>query len=456
MTEEPLSVVHGASELVLGPADGAYRYRGPPDDSVRDPAGDESAVDEPVVDEPVVDESDADADTGTLPGAAAVLEVVENGAFAAVDGTVVAAGPTDAVLAEYPLADADLAIDAGGRAVLPGFVDAHTHALFAGDRSDEFEAKLRGVSYQELLASGGGIHRTVRATREADARTLEANLRRHLDRMLAHGTTTVEVKSGYGLDVETERRMLAVLERVDRSHPVRVVPTFMGAHAVPEGTDADAYVDAVIEEQLPAVAEQGIARFCDVFCETGVFDVEQSRRVLEAGLEHGLTPKVHAEELSHLGGTRLAAEVGAASADHLLHSTPEDVAALVAADVTPILLPGTAFGLGAEYADARGMLAAGAPVALASDFNPNCYSQSMQFAMALGCLEMGLTPAEAVAAGTANAAAGLDLSDGTGTLRPGAPADAVILREPSHAHVPYNVGVNTVERVLRRGEIVHA
>ncbi len=236
----------------------------------------------------------------------------------------------------------------------------------------------------------------------------------------------------------------------------------MGAHAVPDGTDADEYVERVISEQIPAAADQGIAEFCDVFCEEGVFDVEQSRRVLEAGRGVGLTPKVHAEELTHLGGARLGADVGAASADHLLHATDEDVAALREAGVTPVLLPGTAFGLGAEYADARGFLDRGtwtregrAPVAVATDFNPNCYSQSMGFAAALSCVEMRTTPAEALLACTRGGAAALDMGPGRGTLAEGTPADAAVVDAPSHVHVPYNYGVNQVETVLKGGEIVH-
>jgi imidazolonepropionase len=383
------------------------------------------------------------------------LGVYEDAAIAVEDGEVARVGPTGPVTREFPPENAAHAVDASGKSVIPGFVDPHTHALFAGDRSDEFEAKLQGKSYQEILEEGGGILRTVRATREASDEELLDNLLDHLDTMLAHGTTTVEVKSGYGLDTETELRMLAVIDRADDRHPVDVVPTFMGAHAVPDGRETDEYVDEVVDEQIPAVAEQGVAEFCDVFCEEGVFDVEQSRRVLEAGKEAGLTPKVHAEELAHIGGTQLAAEIGATSADHLLHSTEEDIDALVESGVVPVLLPGTAFGLGAEYADARAFFDAGADVAVATDFNPNCYSQSMGFAASLSCVEMGMTPAEALVAGTTNAAAALDLPESVGTLREGAPADMAILDAPTYVHVPYNFGVNAVETVLKEGKVVH-
>ncbi len=380
-------------------------------------------------------------------------EIHEDAALAVADGEVAAVGPTDAVTREYPPENASESIDATGKTVLPGFVDPHTHALFAGDRSDEFAAKLRGKSYQDILAEGGGILRTVRAVREASDEDLVSNLLAHLDVMLAHGTTTVEVKSGYGLDTETELRMLDAIARADEQHPVDVVPTFMGAHAVPEDVEADAYVDRVVDEQLPAVADQGIAAFCDVFCEEGVFTVEQSRRVLEAGLDHGLAPKVHAEEFVRFGGAELAAEVGAASADHLLHASGEDARALAEAGVTPVFLPGTAFALGEDYADPEPFVAAGAPVALATDFNPNCFSRSMQFAVTLGCVGMGLPPAASVVAATRNAALAIDRS-GLGVVETGAPADLVVVDAPSHVHVPYDFDSNLVETVVKGGERV--
>ena len=380
-------------------------------------------------------------------------EQIEDGAVAVEDGQVAAVGPTDEVTREYPAENAADRVDAGGRTVLPGFVDSHTHALFAGDRSDEYAAKLRGKSYEAIMAEGGGILSTVRSVREAEEPHLLENLLGHLDVMLAHGTTTVEVKSGYGLDVETELKMLRVIDRADDAHPIDVVPTFMGAHAIPEDSSEVAYVDAVVDDQLPAVADQGVAEFCDVFTEEGVFSVEQSRRVLEAGKEHGLTPKVHAEELSHLGGTRLAADVGAASADHLLHATDEDAAALADAGVTAVLLPGTAFSLGADYADYERFRNAGATVAVATDFNPNCYSQSMPMAVSLACSGMGMTPAAAVEAATAGGASALDRPS-LGTLEAGAPADLLVVDGPTHVHLPYNFGVNTVDVVVKNGNRV--
>ncbi|WP_232701435.1 imidazolonepropionase [Halobacterium wangiae] len=403
---DPEAVVHGAAELVVGP----------------------------------------DSDRG--------LRSYEDGAVAIVDGSVAMVGTTEDVIAEYPPENAATAVDASGQTVIPGFVDPHTHALFAGDRSDEFAQKLRGKSYQEILAAGGGILRTVGAVREATDEELVANLTAQLDAMLVHGTTTAEVKTGYGLDTETELRMLDAIERATADHPVDVVVTFMGAHATPEGMDTEAYVDEVVEEQLPAAAERDVAEFCDVFCEEGVFTVEQSRRILEAGREHGMQPKLHAEEFTRLGSAQLAAELDAVSADHLLHANEADAEALADAGVTPVLLPGTAFSLGESYADPGQFQDAGAPVALATDLNPNCYSQSMGFAVALACNGMRMTPADALLGATAHAARAVDRSDGTGTLREGAPGDVAVVDGPSHVHVPYNFGVNTVTTVLKDGTLV--
>lgn len=382
------------------------------------------------------------------------LDRYENGAVAIDEGRIRSVGSTPEVTRDHPPENADRAIDATGKTVLPGFVDSHTHALFAGDRSDEFEAKLRGATYQEILAEGGGILRTVRATRHATDEELLDRLLGVLDTMLAHGTTLCEVKSGYGLETETERRMLSVIACANRQHPVDLVPTFMGAHAVPEDRETDSYVEAVIETQLPAVADQGIAEYCDVFCEEGVFSVEQSRRILEAGRENGLRPKIHAEEFVRLGGTQLASELGATSADHLLHAADSDIDALAAAGVTPVLLPGTAFSLDAAYADARAFLDQGISVALATDFNPNCHSPSMGFAVALGCVGMKMTPAEAIVAATHTGAQALDREERHGTLQEGSPADCLVIDAPSHVHVPYTFGVNLVDQVLKSGELV--
>jgi len=399
------------------------------------------------------------------------IESIENGAIVLDEsGHITAVGQSETLCSEYPPENANREIDASGQCVVPGFVDSHTHALFAGDRSDEFAATIQGTSYQELLASGGAIHRTVRATRAASNDALLERLLERLDTLLANGTTTVEVKTGYGLDTETECRMLEVIARADDLHPIDVVATFLGAHAVPtdadspEGStagsavppaDTEAYVEAVIEEQLPAVADLEIATFCDVFCEDGAFDAEQSRRILEAGIEHGLTPKIHAEELSHSGGAALASDLEAASADHLLCATQDDIRALGNAGVTPVLLPATAFALDESYADARAFLDAGLPVALATDFNPNCYTQSQSFVCTLACVGMGMTPAEALLGVTAHSADALSLPAGHGTLETGTTGDLLVLDIPTHVHLPYRFDGTPVEKVLKDGAVVH-
>lgn len=428
------TVVHDAAEVVVGPPPGSDGIA----DGVGHTGGDGAGED-----------GDGDTDAAGPP-----VETRSDAAVVIADGAVAAIGPTDDLTDEYPPSAAGTAVDASGRCVLPGFVDAHTHAIFAGDRSDEFEAKLQGASYQEILADGGGILRTVRAVRDASDADLRARLRAHLDTMVAHGTTTAEVKSGYGLDTETELRLLAAIDAVAADHPVDLVPTFMGAHAVPEGTTSEAYVETVIDEQLPAVADQGIAEFCDVFCEEDVFSVDQSRRLLEAGRAHGLAPKLHADEFVRLGGARLAADLRATSADHLLASTPADADALVDAGVTPVFLPGTAFGLDGEYPDADPFRERGVLPAIATDFNPNCFAPTLGFAATLACVGVGMTPAEAIRGITDRGAAALDRTDGRGTLREGAPGDLVVVDAPSYRHLPYRYDVDAVETVLKGGEVV--
>lgn len=388
------------------------------------------------------------------PGESDPLTVIEDGAVCIEDGVVTAIGPSDEVVRAHPPENAATAIDASGRTVLPGFVDAHTHAVFAGDRADEFAARLRGVDYQTLLAEGGGIHRTVRAVRAADQATLRDNLLAALDTMLAHGATTVEVKSGYGLDVETEVKLLRAVAAADERHPVDLVPTFLGAHAVPEGTDREAYVEAVIDDQLPAVADEGLADFCDVFCDEGAFTRGEAERILRAGLDHGLAPKLHADEFANLGGAQLAADVGATSADHLLKSTAADASALANAGVVPTLLPGTALTLGADYADPTRFLDAGAWPAVASDYNPNCPAPSMTFALQLACHGMNMAPAVAVRGVTVAGAAAVG-RPARGRLEVAAPGDLVVVDAPSVAHVPYGLGINPVETVVKSGEVVH-
>ena len=340
------------------------------------------------------------------------LGLIEDGAVAITAGRIVRVGPTAELRAQVR---ATAEIDATGRVVMPGFVDPHTHVVWAGDRAHEFEQRLAGATYQQLMAAGGGIMSTVRQTRAASLEQLITQTRTRLRRMLAHGTTTVEAKTGYGLELATELRQLEALDRLAAEGPWTLVPTFLAAHALPAeyAGRADAYVDLVVETLLPAAAAQQpiwVARnlpfFCDVFCEEGAFTVAQSRRILERARELGFGLKIHADEFAGLGGTALAVGLGAASADHLVHTPPADIAALGASETVAVGLPGTPFGLAEHaYTPAAQILAAGGVLALASDLNPGTtWCESMQMVLALACRYMRLTPAQAIAAATINAA----------------------------------------------------
>ncbi len=346
-------------------------------------------------------------------------------------------------------------VDATGKTVLPGFVDCHTHAVFAGSREFELDMKLRGASYREIAEEGGGIGYTVRRTREAAPEELHRQSRRRLDVMLRHGTTTAEVKSGYGLDTETEIKMLRVARDLDRQHPIDIVPTFLGAHAVPEDMEKQEYVRLVIEDMIPRVAEQQLAVFCDVFCEEGYFTPDDTRRILQAGIEHGLRPKVHADEFTDIGGAALAAELNAASADHLLMASRTGIQAMARAGVVPVLLPAVPLSMMQErYADARGMLNEGLPVALATDLNPNCWTENMQLVVQLACFQMGMTPREAIEGATINAAHAVGLHEQLGSIEVGKQADLLILDAPSHRFLPYHFGVNLVDTVIKAGAVI--
>jgi imidazolonepropionase len=394
------------------------------------------------------------------------LGLIEDGAVAASHGLITLVGTTEEVLAQT---EADEMIDASNRVVMPGFVDPHTHLVFAGSREDEFELRLRGATYMEIMAAGGGIMSTVRATRAATLPQLIAQSRERLDRMLAHGTTTAEVKSGYGLNVDDELKMLEAIRQLDVTHPVDLVPTFLGAHAVPvefKGR-ADQYVEMVINEMLPLAEKEmregpsdasapSVPFFCDVFCEEGVFSVNQSRRILERARELGFGLKIHADEFKPLGGTRLAVELGAVSADHLVCTTAEEIEALAGSDTIAVSLPGTPFGLGhREYTPARRIIEAGGALALATDLNPGtCYCESMQFIIALACRYMRLTTAEAITAATLNAAHAISLGDKVGSLEIGKKADILVLDIPNYRHLGYHFGVNLVESVIKSGQLV--
>jgi imidazolonepropionase len=380
------------------------------------------------------------------------LGVVERAAVAAAGGRVVFAGPQAAV-GDLDVAAGAVRVDAGGQAVLPGFVDAHTHLVFAGDRADEFAARLRGVGYEEALAAGGGINRTVRETRAASDAELEAAADRRLALAARHGTTTLEAKSGYGLTVEDERRSLEVLARVAARSPVEVVPTFLGAHLVPEeyAGDRAGYLDLLEHEMLPACAP--LAEFVDAFCDRGALTVEESRRVLAAGARHGLRGKLHANELGSTGGAALAAELGCVSADHLLYCEPEEARALAAAGTVAVLLPGTSFLLRTgRAAPVRVLRDAGVTMALGTDCNPGtCYCESMQLVIALACVHGGLTPEEAVLAATDGAARALGRGGRVGRLAPGAACDLVVLAGRSYLDLAYHLGVNLAQLVVKGG-----
>lgn len=378
----------------------------------------------------------------------------ENGALLVKDGRIAAVGNEGEVRADIASNPADQEVDLGGRCVIPGFVDPHTHMCFAERREAEFEQRIAGTPYMEILARGGGILSSVRSVRAADEGALSEMTLRTVQTAIALGTTSVEIKSGYGLNTESELKMLSVIARVAEEVPVDVVPTFLGAHAIPQEfkENSDAFVDLVVSEMLPAVAEQGIARFCDVFCETGVFSIEQTRRILSAAKEHGLEVKLHADEVNDLGGAGLAAELSAVSADHLLASNPENLARMAEASVVANLLPATAYSLRKPYARARGMIAAGVPVALATDCNPgSSYTESMPFVIGLAVMAMNLTPAEALTAATLNAAYALKLSHRVGSLEVGKQADFLVLDGESPAILAYHAGVSPVIGVLKNG-----
>jgi imidazolonepropionase len=383
------------------------------------------------------------------------LGLVERGAVAAAGGTVVFAGPESA-LPDLPIAPGCDRIDAGGRSVVPGFVDAHTHLVFAGDRADEFAARLRGVGYEEALAAGGGIHRTVRDTRAATDVELERATADRLVQAGLHGTTTIEVKSGYGLTVHDERRSLEALARLSARTPIDVVPTFLGAHLIPKefADDRAGYLDLLEQEMLPACAP--LAEFVDAFCDRGALTVAESRRVLAAGRRYGLKTKLHANELGPTGGAWLATEQGCVSADHLLFLDHAEAAGLAAAGTVAVLLPGTSFLLRTgDVAPVQVLRETGVTLALGTDCNPGtCYCESMQLVIALACIHGGLTPEEALLAATSGAARAVGRGETAGRVAPGSACDLVVLSGRSYLDLAYHLGVNLAHVVVKAGRVV--
>ena len=381
---------------------------------------------------------------------------IEGASVVSSNGSIVFVGPAADADRLHPPGPADTVVEAGGCTVIPGFVDPHTHAVFGGDRRGELRRRLGGATYAEIAAAGGGILSTVRATRDASEDELVESARARLDQMLACGTTTCEVKSGYGLQPDAELKMLRAIRHLDAVHPVDVVPTFMGAHEIPAEHRANRrfYVDQIVRQMIPAAARDGLAEWCDVFCESGVFTPEEAAEILEAGVRHGLKPRIHADELAESGGALVAAAVGARSADHLLYVTPRGMHAMKQAGVAATLLPIAAFYLKiGRFAPARELIEAGVPVALATDLNPGGgFSPSMPFAMALACFAMRMTVEEALVASTINAAYAVDRHARAGSLEPGKDLDAVIL--DGDVVDLLKVGVPAIRAVVKRGAVV--
>lgn len=349
-------------------------------------------------------------------------------------------------------------LDAGGRLVTPGLVDAHTHLIFGGWRQNELAMKIRNVPYLDILAAGGGILSTVKATHAATEDELTAKAAAALDEMLRFGTTTCEAKSGYGLCLGEELKQLRVIQRLNKEHPMDVAATFMGAHALPPEykENREGYLKLLCEEMIPAVAKEKLARFCDVFCETGVFTAEESRRILECGREYGLIPKIHADEIDPIGGSQLAGEVGAISAEHLIVCPDAGIDSMAQGSTIACLLPATSFYLNSTYAPARRMIEKGVPVALASDYNPgSCPCLNLQLVMNIACLKYHLTPEEVLTGVTLNAAAAISMAERVGSLEPGKQADLVIWDAPDLNYLCYRLGSNLVHTVIKKGEIKH-
>ena len=374
------------------------------------------------------------------------LGIIENGAILIDDGKIVEVGSMRELKGS-----AEEEIDASGKIVMPGFVDPHTHLVFSGTRENELYMKLQGKAYIEILKMGGGILRTVRATRNATKEELMIETKRRLDYMLRNGTTTAEAKSGYGLNYEGERKILEVINKL--KHPVELVPTFLGAHALPlEFKKSGEYIE-YMKKIIPKIAH--LARFIDIFCEKGVFNCEESREYLEEGKKYGLVPKIHADEIEDIGCSRVAVEVGAISADHLVKTSDENIELMAKKDIIAVFLPATPYMLlSKEYARARKFIEEGIPVALATDLNPNAYTENMQMVISLAITQMRILPEEAIAASTINAAAAIGMQNKIGSLEKGKQGDIIILDAKNYQQIGYHFGVNLVEKVIKKGKLV--
>ena len=389
------------------------------------------------------------------------LGIIENGAVLVREGLIVAADTRARVESRKDARRADK-VDVGGRVILPGFVDSHTHLVHAASRAEEYELKIQGVSYEEIAKRGGGILNSAKRLRAATSEALKRRALAALQEFAAYGTTTVEAKSGYGLDVASELKILQLHRELNQAQPLEIASTFLGAHVVPaeyRGTPAGAerYVELLTDQLLPEVADDGLAEFCDVFCDRGAFTRSQSRRILCAGKQHGLVPRLHAEQLSRTGAAQLAVEVEAASCDHLEHINSSDIRRLAESRTVATLLPGCDFHLGSqEYAPARKLIEAGAIVALATDYNPGtCPTVSMPMILSLACTQLRMTPAETIAAATINAAFALRRSERIGSLETGKQADLAVFAVEDYREIPYYFGMNRCWMTMKRGEIIY-
>jgi len=389
------------------------------------------------------------------------IGILRDGAILVRDGRITAVGPANKIekLKESKRAEK---VDVGGRVVLPGLVDSHTHLIHAASRAEEYELKIRGMSYEEIAKKGGGILNSVKKLRLSTSEELKSRARGLLEKFAEYGTTTVEAKSGYGLDVTSELRILSLHKELDAEQPLEIVSTFLGAHVVPaefRGKDGGTreYLEILTKQLIPEIADNGLAEYCDVFCERGAFTLSESRRVLEAGQAHGLTPRMHAEQLSNTGATELGVELGAASCDHLEYLTPAGIRAISKSDTVAALLPGCDFHLGLkQYAAARALIEAGAIVALATDFNPGTSpTLSMPMVLSLACTQLRMTPAEAITAATVNAAHSLRRGERIGSIEVGKQADLAVFEVADYREIPYYFGVNNCWMTMKRGEIVY-
>ena len=385
------------------------------------------------------------------------LAIIPDGAVAILRDSIIFIGTTQELIANFPPNEETIIIDATNSLVTPGFIDPHTHIIFDGYRENELEMKLAGMTYLEILESGGGILKTVKATRKAPLTRLIKNGKIILNRMMEYGTTTIETKSGYGLDTESEIKSLLAAKELNLEHPIDIISTFLGAHAVPPEYErkTDEYVELIVSEMIPKIAKEQLAEFCDVFCEKGIFSTDQAKKILLTAIKYGMKPQIHIDEIVDSNGALLAAELNAVQVGHMLKSNDKGLRALKEAKTIATLLPGTPFCLMLkEYAPARKMIEMGIPIALATDLNPNCWTESMQMIIALACYHMKMSPAEALSAATINAACAIGRQEEIGSLEVGKKADIIVFDVPNHSFIPYQFGVNLVSKVIKSGKVV--